>query len=235
MKRTAVLLPLLLVAALLPLLAGPAVTPPAAAATSGGPSLYVPLDPVRVLDTRVGLGARAGRVGAAQVRDLRVADGVRVPADATAVVLNVTATAPTGPSDVRVYPTPAGDGGPPTVSSLNVVAGTTVANLVTVGLGDGGQVRLRNALGEVHLIADLAGYFTSAPAVAGGSSLLGRAPVRLLDTRAAGGALRAGRCAGCASPTRRALAPSCSTSPRWARPRAPTCGSTRPGPVLRPS
>ena len=191
MKRTAVLLPLLLVAALLPLVASPATTPPASAAVNAGQSLYVPLDPVRVLDTRSGSGAPAEPVGPAQVRDLRVADGLRVPSDATAVVLNVTATQPTASSDVRVYPTPAGHAAPPTVSNLNVVAGTTVANLVTVRLGDGGRVRLRNAAGSVHLVADLAGYFTAAPS-AGGSSLLGRTPTRLLDTRRVGGALGAG-------------------------------------------
>ena len=185
MKRTAALLPLVLLAALLPLLSTVA---PASAATTAGQSLYVPLDPVRLLDTRSGLGAAPGRAGPGGVRDLLVVDGVRVPAGATAVVLNVTATQPTGSSDVRVYPTPSGPEAPPTVSSLNVVAGTTVANLVTVGVGAGGRVRLRNALGAVQLVADLAGYFTTA----GGSSLEGRSPTRLLDTRRAGGALRAG-------------------------------------------
>ena len=183
MKRTAALLPLLLVAALLPLLA----SAPASAALTRGQSLYVPVDPVRLLDTRSGLGAPAGRVGQAGVLDLQVT-GLRVPAGATAVVLNVTATQPSTSSDVRVYPTPSAPAAPPTVSSLNVVAGTTVANLVTVALGAGGRVRLRNALGSVHLIADLAGYFTST----GGSSLVGRTPNRLLDTRVSGGALRAG-------------------------------------------
>ena len=195
MKRVAVLLPVLLVV-LLPLLVAPGAAPRAAAdatalAAAGltaGQSLYVPLDPVRVLDTRSGLGVAPGRVGPGQVRDLLVADGLRVPSSATAVVINVTATQPTGSSDVRVYPTPAGAAAVPTVSNLNVVAGTTVANLVTVRVGAGGRVRLRNASGELHLIGDLAGYFTSA----GGSSLAGRTPTRLLDTRVAGGALRAG-------------------------------------------
>ena len=190
MKRTVVhllvlLLPAVLLAALLPLLTAAA---PAAAAVAAGQSLYVPLDPVRLLDTRSGLGASPGRVGQGGVRDLLVADGVRVPAGATAVVLNVTATQPTGSSDVRVYPTPSAPEAPPTVSNLNVVAGTTVANLVTVGVGAGGRVRLRNALGAVHLVADLAGYFTTTR----GSSLEGRSPTRLLDTRRTGGALRAG-------------------------------------------
>jgi hypothetical protein len=183
---------LLLVLGLLPLGSAPAA---ADAVPNGslarGQSLYVPVDPVRLLDTRSGLGVAPGAVGPAGVRDLQVVDGSRVPADATAVVLNVTATAPTAAStDVRVYPTPAADDVPPTVSSLNLTAGTTVANLVTVKIGAGGQVRLRNGLGSTHLVADLAGYTTGSGT---GSSLVAGAPNRILDTRSSGGPLRAGR------------------------------------------
>ncbi len=189
MKR---LLPvLLLVAGLLPL-----ASPTAAAdvvangSLAPGQSLYVPVDPVRLLDTRSGLGAAGGAVGAAGVRDLQVVDGVRVPADATAVVLNVTATAATAATThVRVYPTPAGDAAPPTVSSLNLSVGATVANLVTVKVGAGGRVRLRNALGSTQLIADLAGYYRGSGS---GSSLVAGAPSRILDTRVNGGPLPAG-------------------------------------------
>jgi hypothetical protein len=75
------------------------------------------------------------------------------------------------------------------VSSLNLTAGSTVANLVTVKVGAGGRVRLRNALGSTHLLADLAGYTTGSGA---GSSLVAGSPNRILDTRVAGGPLRAG-------------------------------------------
>ena len=47
MKRTAAVLPLVLLAALLPLLTAA----PAVAATTAGQSLFVPVDPVRLLDT----------------------------------------------------------------------------------------------------------------------------------------------------------------------------------------
>ncbi len=178
---------LLLVVGLLPLASAPAA---ADAVPNGslarGQSLYVPVDPVRLLDTRSGQGA----VGSGEVLDLQVVDGARVPAGATAVVLNVTATAATATTtDVRVYPTPTGDDTPPTVSNLNLGAGTTVANLVTVKVGAGGRVRLRNALGSTHLLADLAGYYSGS---GNGSSLVAGSPDRILDTRASGGPLRAG-------------------------------------------
>jgi hypothetical protein len=99
---------LLLVLGLLPLATAPAAAdamPNGSLAT--GQSLYVAVDPVRLLDTRSGLGGAGGAVGPGGVRDLQVVDGVRVPAGATAVVLNVTATGATAATtDVRVYPTP---------------------------------------------------------------------------------------------------------------------------------
>ena len=47
----------------------------------------------------------------------------------------------------------------PTASSLNYIAGLTVANLVIVKLGADGGVNLANAFGTTHLIADVVGYF----------------------------------------------------------------------------
>ena len=174
------------------LLALTGVPGPAAAATpTAGQSVFVPLEPVRLLDTRNGTGGAAGPVGAGGTVDLRVADGVRVPLDATAVVLNVTATSATAPTDVRVYPVSSAP--PPLVSNLNVVPRSTVANLVHVKVGDAGMVRLRNESGSVQLLADLSGYFReSAGDTTGGATYVPVAPRRLLDTRDARQPLGAG-------------------------------------------
>ena len=142
---------------------------------------FTAVDPVRVLDTRTGLGARAGAVMADGHVDVRVAGTSVVPADATAVVLNVTAVRPSAATDVRVYPTPVTASPVPTVSNLNVAPGATRANAVTVAVGDGGRVRLRNNRGGVTLLADLAGWY--APGAA--SAYVPVDPVRLLDTRVA--------------------------------------------------
>jgi dipeptidyl aminopeptidase/acylaminoacyl peptidase len=86
---------------------------------------FTAVSPQRLLDTRTSSGGRgAGPVGPGGTVDLTVA-GVQtgsgaVPADATAVVLTVTATGGTSGTDVRAYPT----GSPaPTVSNLNAAAG----------------------------------------------------------------------------------------------------------------
>ncbi|MEO6204818.1 MAG: hypothetical protein ABIO67_05480, partial [Mycobacteriales bacterium] len=167
---------------------GVLVAPAQAAPTTGGQSTYVPQDPVRILDTREGLGAPHAQVGPGGTLDLVVAGTNGVPATATAVVLNVTATRTRSATDIRVYPTPV-DASFPDVSNLNAAAGGTVANLVTVPVGRGGAVRLRSSGGPVDLIADLQGYFSLG---AGGASYTGQTPKRLLDTRDSKTPLQAG-------------------------------------------
>ena len=81
-----------------------------------------------------------------------------VPGDATAVVLNVTGTDVTADTFVTLWP--AGQAAPFT-SNLNVTAGDTRANLVTVALGNGGAVQIRNALGSADVVVDLAGYYST--------------------------------------------------------------------------
>jgi hypothetical protein len=154
---------------------------------------FTGLDPRRILETRASgnVGAPVGAVGPGRHVDLQVTGALRdgdggtvnVPADATAVVLNVTATGATVSTDVRVYPTRA-SGGVPEVSNLNLRAGQTAANLVTVAVGEGGRVRLRSSAGSVNLLADLAGYYS--PRAAG--RFVPVVPARFLDTRTGIGA-----------------------------------------------
>jgi len=149
-------------------------------AVPGAPgSAYTPVTPVRVLDTRYGTGAPAAPVLGGGLVDLKVTGANGVPANATAVVLNVTGVAPTDVTNLRVYPTPGAAFAPPVVSALNLGAGETRANLTTVAVGSGGRVRLRNAVGKVNVLADLAGYY--APAASARYQPL--TPVRVLDTR----------------------------------------------------
>ena len=149
---------------------------------------FAPVGPARLLDTRDG----SQPLGPGGVRDLQVTgelqktDGgtVTVPADASAVVLNVTGTGGTAAAtDVRAYPRPLGAAVPQS-SNLNLSRGQTAAGLVVVAVGEGGQVRLRNNAGQLHLLADVVGYY--APSAPG--RFVAAEPVRLLDTRDATGA-----------------------------------------------
>ena len=138
---------------------------------------YTAYGPTRVLDTRYGTGAPKAPVKAHSVTQVKFAGNGGIPADVTAVVLNVTATAPTAAGDIVVY----GDGSArPSSSNVNFVKGQTVPNQVIAPVGADGKVDFYNAsAGSTDLIADVAGYFTQT-ASSGYSSLT---PYRLVDTR----------------------------------------------------
>jgi len=138
---------------------------------------YTPVAARRFIDTRIGLGApRALLVPGAAIT-------VRppgLPSDVTAVTLNVTTTSAT--RDTSITAVPAGQM-PRSTSVLNTGPGRTTAAAVTVGVGPGGAVTLRNTSGGVHVIADLAGYYSTASS----AGLVGSFR-RVLDTRSGVGA-----------------------------------------------
>ena len=116
------------------------------------------LSPERLLDTRSGLGhSPAGLVPAGQVVELKVieAGSSNIPADAGAVVLNVTATEAQGAGFVTVFP--CGEARP-TASSLNYTTGGTIANAVISKVGAGGKVCLYTKK-AAHLVVDVNGWF----------------------------------------------------------------------------
>jgi uncharacterized protein (DUF1501 family) len=123
---------------------------------TGTGASVVPVTPSRVLDTRHGLGAPAGPVGAGGEIAVRVAGVGGVDPRATAVVVNVTATGASEETYVTVYPD---DVARPDASSLNIGQGGTIANLVLAKIGSNGAIRMFNHAGRVDLIADVTGYF----------------------------------------------------------------------------
>ncbi len=138
---------------------------PTLAQTGGGESgVFTPLAPERILDTRTGNGvAAAGKLAAGATLNLQVAGRAGIPAEATGVVLNLTATEGTAPSFLTLFPTGAPQ---PNASSINFVAGDNIANMITVKLGTGGQVTVFNFAGDVHVLADVAGYYVAGDFVA---------------------------------------------------------------------
>jgi hypothetical protein len=147
--------------------------PGTAALSTGGAAGFVPLAPSRVLDTRSGTGA-PGPVGPGATITVAVAGRAGVPATgAAAVVLNVTAVLPSAPTFVTVYPA---GGALPEASNLNLGPSQVRPNLVVAKLG-GGAVSLFNAAGQVHLVADVMGWFPE------GSGYQPLNPARIVDTR----------------------------------------------------
>lgn len=156
---------------------------PTAGAVEGAPAppdptaLFTAVAPVRVADTRPGQPVPFPAVEQAliggQVLRVPVAGAFGVPADASAVSLNLTTTGAAGPGHLRVYPCGAAM---PNASTLNFAAGQTVANASLVRVGTGGTVCIYAAT-TTHVILDLNGWFPArspyAPAV----------PQRIADTR----------------------------------------------------
>jgi hypothetical protein len=143
---------------------------------------FVSLVPSRILDTRVGMPTidclfeGGGRMGGTTEVQLSVAGRGGVPLNATAVVLNLTATEAIQPGFVTVYPCGTTK---PNASNLNYLPNQTVANAVIADIGPDGKVCLfSNA--RTHVIADVNGYFTAA------STFVPTQPPRRYDSRGAG-------------------------------------------------
>jgi L,D-peptidoglycan transpeptidase YkuD (ErfK/YbiS/YcfS/YnhG family) len=144
--------------------------------------------PSRVLDTRIGLGmanttARAP-IGANTVLDLPLTGA---PPNATAVIMNVTATGATQPTFLTAYAAngAAPDVGRPDTSTVNVRPKQDTANLAIVPLGIGNVVRFYNSAGDTHLIADVFGFILGDR---GDLYVPAEEPVRVMDTRSGVGA-----------------------------------------------
>jgi hypothetical protein len=127
-----------------------------AISTPGGESVFHPLPPTRILDTRSGNGAPAGKLGAGATLLLQVTGRGGVPADATSLVYNLAVTAPTASSHLTVYPSGTSR---PLASSINFSAGQTIANGGTTKLGADGKLAIFNNAGATHVILDVAGYY----------------------------------------------------------------------------
>ena len=79
-----------------------------------------------------------------------------IPASAAAISLNVTVTNTQGPGFILIYPQ---GGAQPNVSTLNYVAGQTIANAAVVPLGTGGGVTVIAGVSGTDLILDTNGYY----------------------------------------------------------------------------
>src|SRR5450631_2926167 len=137
-----------------------------AVSTQGG---FTSVAPFRLLDTRIAVPPAKVGVAVPAHGTVRLLvggrGGVPGPGLTSAVVLNVTATAPTAGGFVTVYQD--GDGKTlPTASNLNFVKGQIVPNLVVAPVGSNGKVALYNgSTGTVHLIVDVSGYYSNTDAV----------------------------------------------------------------------
>ncbi len=141
-------------------------------------SKFTPHTPTRLLDTRSGIGGTNRPVSPYGVARVKVGGNSGIPADATAVALNITVVSPRSGGHITAYPSGTEQ---PTTSNVNFVAGQTVPNMTIVPVGADGYVELVNrSYGDVDLLADVTGYFSPSASAGGYTSLN---PFRIADSR----------------------------------------------------
>ena len=140
---------------------------------------YVPMAPVRILDTRVGTGL-SGRFMANSARTWTVAGVSGIAANAVAITANVTVVGQQSAGSVSVTVTPTGT---PPSSTINFPLGETRANNLVVPLSSSGTVSAvfkgTKAKGT-HLVFDVTGYFLADNT---GATFNPITPIRAIDTR----------------------------------------------------
>jgi len=130
---------------------------------SGARSVFVPITPCRVMDTRHApdtVGPRTTALGEFDTYSIAVLGtngNCTIAADAIGLSLNVTAVNPTGASYLTVFPS---DAARPTASNLNWIAGQApVPNAVTTDVSGDGRISFFNNAGTVDVVVDILGYY----------------------------------------------------------------------------
>ena len=131
------------------------------------PLPFIGVSPCRVVDTRASAGIFGGpALVAGTQRNFPIPTGpcTGIPSNAAAYSLNITATQALGAGFILLYPQ---GGTQPLVSTLNYVAGQTIANAAIVPTGTGGGISVVAGVAGTHLIIDINGYFSESPGTAG--------------------------------------------------------------------
>jgi hypothetical protein len=109
-----------------------------------------------------------------------------VPSTATAIVVNLTAIAPSQGTFLTLFPT----GGTHATANVNPQAGAVKAILVEVAIGTAGDVSIFNSVGTVNVTLDVEGYVDSTST----GLFTPTSPTRICDTRAVGGGISSNQC-----------------------------------------
>jgi hypothetical protein len=129
--------------------------------STGSAGAYVPISPVRVIDTRSLAGLSVSKGASLSTYPYTAVPGAAVPVGVSAYVLNITVTGTHGSGFITAYPT---GHSVPNVSNLNYTPGVTAANLAQVETPDELAVSLYNggaSAGPVQLIEDVFGFYST--------------------------------------------------------------------------
>jgi hypothetical protein len=119
--------------------------------------------PVRICDTRPGNPSNLSgdddqcldsTISPGQTLTVQVVGLGAIPTTATAVVLNLTAVAPTQDTYLTVYPSTR-----PLSSDMNPVAGQVLGNLTVATISKSGTISIYNYAGNADVVLDVMGYY----------------------------------------------------------------------------
>lgn len=123
---------------------------------------FVAVEPVRVLDTRSGVGTKSAekcRMQPKKSLNVKVLGQGGVPASGVAaVVINLTGVKPTAGTYISTYPS---GGLLPDTSSVNVGAKQNTAATVTVPVGRDGRIALYSGVADTDAVVDVVGYYSA--------------------------------------------------------------------------
>jgi hypothetical protein len=143
---------------------------------------FFPLDPGRVLDTRIGIGL-SGKFASKTAHTFQVTGKNGVPDGALAVTGNLTLVTPSSKGWAFVGPSIPANPDTLNCSTVNAPAGDIRADGVTVKLATGGKlsaVWVGTVGSTADLVFDVTGYFLQGTT---GSKFVPLDPTRLVDTR----------------------------------------------------
>lgn len=151
------------------------------AAVPTSPVPFVGITPCRIVDTRGANGPYGGPIltaGASRDFDLDNGPCAGIPSTVAAYSLNITATQAVGAGFIIIWPQGLSQ---PVVSTLNYLAGETIANAAIVSAGTNGGVSVVAGVSNTHVIIDINGYFGGA---------VGEVQARVTGTCPAGQSIR---------------------------------------------
>ena len=154
---------------------------PAPASAATATSRFVPMTPVRIVDTR---SAAPGPLGALAPEQPITVDVSSVPGRPSgtlvAAAVTITMVDTLGPGFATAWPA---GGARPEVSNVNTAgAGVPVPNFAIVPLSANGRFSLSTSAAS-HVLVDLAGVFVTTSGAATAGRMIATTPTRVLDTR----------------------------------------------------
>jgi hypothetical protein len=144
---------------------------------SGSGAAFEPVGARRVLDSRNGTGGYRTAWNHNVTRNVTIAGHGGVPANATAVVLNVSALSPPAGGYATMWPAATTR---PAATAMSWSARELTSKQVTVKLGSGGRIAVfTSTTGPVHLTADVVGWYGPGAS----TRYVPMTPVHTFDTR----------------------------------------------------